>query len=93
MLPGCAFCPAGMRTGLPTTRQCSQCQLTCCALAWPAQTRQPLKLIMWAVQVGQRWDEFSTEEQAQLASITFSLLQQGQSPDIERMWPPSCRNG
>eukprot|EP00891_Asterochloris_glomerata_P003358 jgi/Astpho2/3358/Aster-x1142 len=26
--------------------------------------------------VGQRWDEFSTEEQAQLASISFSLLQQ-----------------
>lgn len=46
---------------------------------------------MWALQVGQRWDEFSTEEQAQLASISFSLLQQGQSLKIVRMWAPSCR--
>ena len=44
---------------------------------------------MWAVQVGQRWDEFSTEEQAQLASISFSLLQQGQSLKIAAL--TKCR--
>ena len=90
MLPGCAFCPEPVQS---CPDHAASAGLTCCALIRPAQIRQPLKLMMWAVQVGQRWDEFSTEEQAQLASISFSLLQQGQSCPTDWMQAalrPSC---
>ena len=40
--------------------------------------RRPLPCDLPNLQVGNRWDEFSPEEHSQLATLAYSMLQQGE---------------